>query len=341
MGETFKLEPVERSLLEKVRFEERRDAFAEAQRLLEGYVVPEYEAVDRQRISLSLPLKWFIDRKKEPLSLCIVSSDWHLGDGNHLSKTFWSCVANLMEIIKFLGGAFDIRRVVFVLNGDVVSGNFVYRGQMFRNLVQRGHWQVALAAEVLTEVLEKVEEICGVDMVHILHGTHEMMGENYAVYLFQALSRAALYHGKSAVVNIAEPIGDYNVFFTHGKGSSDYSPVSPSMTRELWHRFAQAEVRLERASIAHTHNLTSSLYKEGVLVDVNGGFQKYEPKLTKRQCGLLLYAYTLGEVSVTEVRPDSAVERGERGDEALEWKNYQYYADRLLRWAGRGYGKAI
>jgi len=341
LSETFDLEPVERRLLDKIRLEERREALKEIQELLEGYVPPKYVVMDRQRISLSLPLKWFVDGEKVPISLCLVTSDWHLGDSNHLFKTFWSAVANLAEIIKFLDSAFDIQRFIFVLNGDIVSGRFVYPGQMFRNLVQRGHWQVSLAGEVLVDMLEKIEAICKVDLIHILRGTHEGYAENYAIYLHQFLKRKALYHGKSAIINIAEPLGNYNVFFTHGKGSSDYSPVSPSMTRELWHRFTQAEVPLERASIAHTHNLTSSLYKEGVLIDVNGGFQKYEPKLTKRQSGMLLYAFTMGEVSVTEVRPDPSIERDERGDEALEWKNYQYYADKLLCWAERGYGKAV
>jgi len=344
LAKSFDLEPVDRNLLDKIRLEERKEALEEVQGLLEGYSPPKYESMDRQHISLSLPLKWFVEREKVPISLCLATSDWHLGDSNHLHRTFWSAMANLVEIIKFLSSSFIIERCVFVLNGDIVSGKFVFPGQMFRNLVQRGHWQVSLAEEVLVEVLEKIEAVCDVDLIHILYGTHESssgQGENYGIYLHQALNRDALYHGKSAVINIAEPIGDYNVFFTHGRGSSDYSPVSPSMTRELWHRFAQTEVPLERASVAHTHNLTSSLYKEGVLIDVNGGFQKYEPKLTKRQCGMLLYAFTMGEVSVMEIRPDSMIEREEPGDSVLEWKNYQYYADKLLRWAERGYGKAF
>jgi len=213
----------------------------------------------------------------------------------------------------------------------------VFRGQVFRNLIQRGHWQVSLATTVIRDVIDKLEGYHAVDVVDIIRGTHDPEANNYAIFLQHNLGLdLARYHGREGIINIAEPIGKYNILFTHGKGGSDYSPVSPSMTRELWLRFNQLDVRVERACVAHTHNLTVGLNKEGVVMDVCGGFQLYAPKLTKRRCGILLYLYTMDEMSITPVVPDPAVERNERAS-PLEWVNYQYYGERLLKLVERGY----
>jgi hypothetical protein len=309
----------------------------ELNELADAYIPINYTPLPKEEINVSIPLAALTSSKHEPAAITLVMSDLHLGDSNHLPETYWSCVANADQIIKYLAGKFDIKRFAIHLNGDIVAGRDIYRKQVFRNLIQRGHWQVSLAAAVIRETTEKFRTL--VDEIHLVKGTHEPIEENYAIYLQKELNTItkSYYHGRMGIVNVAEPVGKHNVLFTHGKGSSDYSPVSPSMTRELWNLWTQVPVRVERACVSHTHNLTVGLHKQGIDIDVTGGFQMYEPVLTHRPCGMILYLYTMGELSVMKVKPDIQIERDECDAGTLEWTNLTYYSDKLRRYAARGY----
>jgi len=67
---------------------------------ISDYTPIDYEPMDREKINVSMPLKALTSDEQVPATLGIVISDLHLGDSNHLPKTFWSTIANLEEIIK-------------------------------------------------------------------------------------------------------------------------------------------------------------------------------------------------------------------------------------------------
>ena len=140
------------------------------------------------------------------------------------------------------------------------------------------------------------------------------------------------YVGKAKVINIADPIGHYNVMFTHGTGSNAYFPVSYKTIRDFWkarNQYKFRDIEIEEFSIGHTHWLQPRMHLEGLKISVTGGFQRWEYSIAQRPSGVLLYVYVNGETSVTGIRPDQAVEASETQDEALEYKNMAYYSRKL------------
>jgi hypothetical protein len=301
-----------------------------------------YEPLPLNEINVELPLEAIrhINTGRAPkLHATVVMSDVHLGDSNHLPKTYWSTMANLKEVFAYLTQNFVVDNFDLVLNGDIVAGQGIFYRQEYRNLVDRGHWQVHLAYQIVQETVQMLE-LSGIksNIIHINRGTHDPVANNYAIFLTDMWPKEkALYHGRESVINVAGDLGYYNVMFTHGMGSSDYSPISPKMTREMWMSVQQKDVPIERVCVAHTHSLASDVPKTSVIFDVTGGFQLYEPRLARRRSGILLYLYTCQQFSVSKIKPDPKVYKAELADGLLEWKNMRYYANKLLKHAKMGF----
>jgi len=214
----------------------------------------EYEPVNREDINITLPISVIGDAERKKATLTLVVSDTHLGDSNHLPKTFWSCVENTKSVVSKLSEKFDIVNFIMVLNGDLVAGKDVFRYQQFRNLVQRGHWQTEIAAQVIRELKKSIAEIEPIRKTFIIKGNHEDIADNYMIYLTNYLDDT-WYAGHYKVLNIAYPIGNYNVLFTHGSGKSAYYPVSYEMIRDCWKAFNQYKakgVQIEEVCVGHS-----------------------------------------------------------------------------------------
>jgi len=301
--------------------------------------IPEvkYEVKKREDISVSLPIKTLLSDEVKDVTLTLVISDIHLGDANHLPATFWSTVGTLVTILEYLKSRFNIVRFRIVLNGDIVTGKGVFEGQEYQLLLPRGHWQVFLAEYVIGKLLRTIEEYVKVDEIMNIKGTHEVASENYMLYLKKgliSLGYKVKYGSRSTVINIAEPIGYYNILFTHGTGSSDYYPVAFAQIRDVWKSVNQYKLRkipIERACIGHTHWLCTDLIAETMALDVTGGFQRWELKRTQRPSGFILYLFVDDEVSVIPVRPEYTVEIEEKLDPKLEYKNIKYYGEMLIK----------
>jgi len=208
----------------------------------------------------------------------------------------------------------------------------VYKGQVYQNLVQRTHWQVNLAERVVKKTIDKLNSIVNVDHNYLIKGTHEDKSENYIIELRKTLNKST-YSSRSATINVAEPIGNYNILFTHGFGSNGYFPVSLNLIREIWKVISEHRnnnVLIERISVGHSHWLTSELDMDGFKISVNGGFQKWEYSVSQRPAGCILFMYCNGECSVIPVRPNEEVEFSEKKYNALEYKNMKYYAETLM-----------
>jgi len=291
-----------------------------------------YEFTPREDIVVPLPLE-LLEKREKDIVLTLVISDLHLGHETHLPETYWSCINNLKRVLRFLRKNYDIARFNLVCNGDIVSGKDVYKYQIFENLVQRGHWQVFLAERVLKKTLESIkEEGIDVSSIYLIKGTHESQESNFMLYLKKCLGSKAKYSSKHLLLDIAEPIGHYNVMFTHGYGGSSYYPVSYQLIRDLWKtisEYSREGLIVERIVTAHCHWLTPELELEGIKISETGGFQKWHGSIHQRPTGILLLLCSRHEGSVIPIRPGYEVVKAELSDPALEYKNMRYYAEIL------------
>jgi len=293
-----------------------------------------YKFKERKETTVTIPLNFFDNPKKKSDAVLTISlSDIHLGDADHLPDTYWSAINTLLNTIKVLNEKYKIVRLNLVLNGDIVSGRGVYRFQEFRNILHRGHWQVFVAEMVVKDTIKEIEKIVPVKKVYLLKGTHEALAENYILYLKKILTNAK-YLGHYGVLNIAEPIGKYNVLFTHGTGKSDYYPVSYDLMRDLWKALSDYKIGktpIERYSVAHSHWLAVNMPLMGAVIDNTGGFQKWEYSISQRPSGMILYLFTDNQCIAMPIKPDLKVEQKERNDPMLEYKNIGYYAETLKK----------
>ena len=288
-----------------------------------------YDPPSRENLSIPIPLKCLEKNRKLDATVTLVLSDLHLGHENFLPDTFWSTISNLCRMLEAIQRFYNVKRANLVLNGDIVSGIGVYRGQEFENIVPRGHWQVFLAEVLLRKLLGKIEKHVKIHRMYLIKGTHETRENNYMLYLRKIFHPLSVYSSKSLILNIAEPIGKYNILFTHGRGRSSYYPVSYEQVRNIWKAVRQLDVPVEKVCVGHSHWLTPELDLEGVSVCVTGGFQKWEYTVPQRPCGMLLILYSEGEASIVPVRPNPDIEAREKNEPALEYKNMRYYAELL------------
>lgn len=304
-----------------------------------GKFKPYYVRTAKENISIPVPLRSIKNVMKGEggkATVVLVASDLHVGHTDFLPETYLSTIETLKKVLTTLSEMYSLDKINIILNGDLVSGKDVYKGQEMDTLLSRGHWQVFLVEIMLTQLFDEISKITPVNKVVIVKGTHDSIAENYMLYLKRIMSNGkykVLYGGKGCVFNIADPIGKYNVFFCHGKGYNEYSPVSPIMVRDLWKLFNEyklANVPIERGCLGHTHWLSTNIELEGLTIDVTGGFQRWSRSQSQRPCGMLLYLYTDHECSVIPIRPNLEIETKEKNDPALEYKNQRFYGSMLL-----------
>ncbi|MEM2260841.1 MAG: metallophosphoesterase [Ignisphaera sp.] len=319
----------------KIQYERERDFQYDME---ETYYEPvKYEKKPRENIVIPIPLKLLTEKKKLDATLTLVLSDLHLGHTDFLPETFYSCIETLKQIITALHEKFNIKLMNVVLNGDIVSGREVYEFHELSNILPRGHWQVFLAEILIKEMLDELSKQVKIDKIILIKGGHESLAENYLLYLKRSLlgnGFKVIYSSKGLVFNVAEDLGKYNIFFTHGRGYSEYYPIPQTMMRELWkvvNQYKLAKIPVERCCIGHTHWLSTNLDLEGLLVDVTGGFQRWDKTTSQRPCGFILYLYSNDECTAVPVRPNQETEAKEKEDHALEYKNIRFYGSKLLK----------
>jgi len=306
----------------------------EIERIVDKIEISEYKPIKRKNTWISLPVSYWKDEKKDKdCTLTLVISDTHLGDCNVLLNTYWSSIDSLLEVLGIIKKKFKVKRFNVVLNGDIVSGRGVYRYQVFRNLLQRGHWQTFLAEQVLKTTFKKIRSIAPINQIYLVRGTHEALEENYILYLKRNLPDSK-YLSHAGIVDVGEPVGHYNILFTHGKGKSYYYPISYEMIREMWkttNQYLQNKVIIERVCVGHSHWLCTNLELEGGIADITGGYQKWEYSIAQRPCGMILYLFYDNDITAIPIKPDKEIERKEKMEQALEYKNLKRYGEILLK----------
>jgi len=285
--------------------------------------------IPRKNLLIPIPLS-----NSRDASVTIVISDLHIGDANHLPETYWSTISNVCEVLKNIKSFYNVKNLYLVLNGDIVAGRDIYKSQELRNIIQRGHWQVFLAEMIIKDTLEKLSTIKNIDKIIFIRGTHDSLANNFILYLKRLMNYETLYLSHGGVFNIAGPLGEYNVLFSHGYGWSDVFPVSSPMMRDVLkvlNTYRDSGINIERICSSHSHWISSGFIFENIYWDTTGGFQKWEYTLSQRPAGAIVYLYNNGECVSIPVRPDPVVEAKEKSDVGLEYKNLIYYGTYLLK----------
>lgn len=241
-------------------------------------------------------------KKMKKINICIGLSDLHFGNENCLYETLHYCIDELLTKLEKLKNEHEINNVFLILNGDIVSGTFVYRNQYLESQVQKNETIILGGAYLVYTIVEKIEELLGISIkVFITIGTHEGWfkphPENFSVGVSRRLVSYGVdcrYAATHLLLNIAHGFeNEYIVCAFHGWGSADYSSASPSVIRELTRAHSQVakyrRIIIDRFLLSHTHWLELDRTVLGVTFDVTGGFQKWGKTVSTRETGLLYY----------------------------------------------------
>lgn len=295
------------------------------------HVNTDFPPVTRKNMLIPIPLS----HKAKDATLTLVISDLHIGDSNHLPETYWSTVSNAIEVIRNILGLYKVKKFNLVLNGDITNGVDVYRNQEFNNLIQRPHWQVFATEMVIKDTIERFNEVAKTDKIVLVKGTHDNMGNNLAMYLKRLMTAETTYLSQGGIFDIGDKnTGSYNLLFMHGYGYSNSNPVSYKMfndARAVIEMYSGKGIVVDRICTSHTHWLSSGFIVGNLYWDVTGGYQKWEGTINQRPAGFILYLYSNNEVVSIPIRPDLDVEDKEKSDPSLNYRNYVYYGNILLR----------
>jgi len=268
--------------------------------------------------------------KDKELTVTIVISDLHIGDSNFLHETWKSTVDNLLEFLRDLKDKYIIAKCFIVFNGDLVSGREVYKLQELQNILQRGHWQVFTAEKILKGFIAKLSEIVSVERCYFVKGTHEDISTNLMLFL-KRMFKEAKYLSRGGIVDIGNKRPFY-IFVSHGFGSSDYYPVSLTCIRDVTRQLLDYKTRgidVKRVITSHSHWLSPEFILN-VPWSITGGFQKWEKKFFQRPSGLIVLLCNDRDSVAIPIMPNKDVERKEKTDPMLEYRNFLLYGKILI-----------
>jgi len=282
-----------------------------------------------------------MEKIKKKVNICIGLSDIHFGHEGCLYKTFDYCINKLIDKLKEIKERYEINKTFLIMNGDVVSGSFVYRNQYLENQIQKNESIILAGAYLVHETIKKIEEAIKIPLkIFMTIGNHEGSytphSENFAVGISRRLcsyGHDSRYVSNSLILNIAHgfDISDYNICAFHSWGGADYSSASPSVVREMTRAHSQLatykKIIIQRFLLGHTHWLEIDRSALGIRWDVTGGFQKWEKTISNRESGMLYYV--IDEKGEFEVHKVSGLKKQieEESGQNLHTKNLRYVAD--------------
>lgn len=280
------------------------------------------------------------NNKKKRINICIGLSDIHFGHEGALYETFHYCIDKLIDDLKILKDNTEINKVFLILNGDIVSGTFVYRNQYLENQVQKDEDIILAGAYLIHEIVEEFEEILEKQVkIFIVRGNHEGWYRPHPENFSVGISRRLMSYGHDSryvsnylILNIAQgfDIDEYNIAAFHSWGNADYSSASPSVVREMTRAHSQNADRgkiIQRFLISHTHWMEINRSSLGVRFDVTGGFQRWNKTISFRETGLVYYL--IDDEGNFEVNGVSGLKKQfeEERNQRLHIQNLQYVAD--------------
>lgn len=319
--------------LPQLKFEEMRDFAIRSGQLVEGVKIPE-PSVHPHTVPMRLLQLRKGRKRKMRVTITAAISDLHIGHEDFLPCTLFSTIDNLVKVIRQIKKYCSIVQFNFVLVGDIVSGARVYKDQYIDNIINKEHFQVSAAVQVIRGILNRLDSIRKVDEVIHLKGTHEKEGNNYTLLIAKLLGPRHFYHGRYHILNIAEPLGTYNVCFFHGFGRSDYYAATLAEIREMQRFYMQKltyhKIRIHEFCKGHSHWLwlggvdPANCFYWSVL----GGFQRWKKTMSQRRPGMILYVYLSGNPGTLwriPIEPDPDVYLAEIENRKLEFSNHGFY----------------
>ena len=281
-------------------------------------------------------------KKMKKVNLCIGLSDIHLGHENGLYETLEYCINKLIKDINDIKNKFELNRTFMILNGDIVSGTFVYRNQYLESQIQKNESIILGGAYLIHLIIDQIEETTGMQLkVFIVTGNHEGFfrphPENFSLGISRRLNaygHDTRYVSNHLILNMANGLLEdtYNICAFHSWGGADYSSASPSVVREMTRAHSQLatlkNIIIQRFLLGHTHWLEVDRYVLGVRFDVTGGFQAWDKTISNRESGMLYYL--LDEDGEFKVQKISGLKKQlEEETQNLNSKNLRYIANLL------------
>ena len=288
-----------------------------------------------------------IEEEGEIIKITIVISDLHFGDENVMIETYKSAVNNLINKLKDLATREEIGKITVILNGDIVAGRGIFRGQEAQNIFNKGNIQVLYAAALILELDRALRDIAPITY-YVIKGNHDHhTGDNYAWELadkLRAFLLDAYYAGHQLILNLGDKQREHWALIEHGYGGSDYYPISYDFLRNTWKKLnwinreqrEKGRKEIERVVAGHTHWLVTNIRQDPYWsIDVSGGFQRnnrVELGKNQRPAGFILYVFNPKRTGLTvydwkeglrlyEITPDENIMLRELADPALEMKN--------------------
>lgn len=268
-------------------------------------------------------------------------ADTHICDVDCLWESFWSAVRQGTEMLA------GHERVTLLLDGDLISGTGIFKGQELRSVLNTPHWQAMVGAQVVSDLCDELLQAGIITTVIYIRGNHDI-----ARYSGAELGWWVSSFAKQLGVDITYcPLellydlgGGHRALVVHGHGYSRFRPQSPAFQDNVLRRIGDLNANREpreqinRVVSGHSHwlSLGHRSSEWGVVYDSLGGWtrnQRAVLSLTSRPTGGALYLPREEgqELWVREVRPARGVVAEETSDPTLAAKNVQRVGGLLLR----------
>jgi len=218
-------------------------------------------------------LKEEVEEDSDKVKATIVISDLHFGDENVMLETYKSAVNNLINKLKEIVREEKISEINVILNGDIVAGRGIFRGQEAQNIFNKGNIQVLYASAHILDLHRELSQITDTKYF-VIKGNHDNhRGDNYAWELadkLRAFSLNAYYAGHQIIVNLGNKKKQHWALIEHGYGGSDYYPISYDFLRNTWKKLnwlnrkqiEQGRKEIERVVVGHSHWLVTNIRQD-------------------------------------------------------------------------------
>jgi len=257
-------------------------------------------------------------------------SDVHYGDAGQLYDTWQATLGEVQDRLV----AFGPDETEVVLNGDLVAGRGIFRGQEAQNILQLGAEQCWFAAWDLRQFDLRLRK-AGVNVSRwiLTLGNHDNTNrENLAaqvVAVLRLLDVPVYYAGRTFTGNFAADEREGMWYEAeHGFGGSDYYANSYSEIRAMWRKYVERSkvdhINLSRMLLGHTHWLNvGQVIGHDLAIDTTGGWHRQERlKLAAdvRDTGCILYLHDGETLDIQEVRADRKLLLAESREVGLHYK---------------------
>ena len=312
-----------------------------------GYDSPETESPQETIRKLRLELEeakdrdqWFTNSAENEHRgglFTLATSDFHYFDRGHLIET----TKNLEDKSVKLINLFEPKKLVIVINGDIVTGRGIYRNQENDNILSRSDQQIAGAIFRAYEWDRKISDQCnGIYREFIvLCGNHDTNhGEPLVQYFVWGCRQVGMnmrYVGPEWIHNAASE-GFHHILFEHGYGGSTFSPTGNKMVFETLRKLLGycnrgywGEKFIRRCCGSHTHWANIGLERaENVYFDTTGGLHRNDRTnigANTRPTGWIAYISPPCSNDIIEppplIHPTRSILRLDMDDPSLEDKN--------------------